>query len=106
MRRGENGPRCKVEMTDSCSMSPESNQALELRNIHRRGHGGHSSAGGFRRLSYQAQISGHCRMPINKEQEQKARMHLSGAGNAALLVERLPYMHLGFYPQHFINWMC
>lgn len=23
MRRGENGPRCKVEMTDSCGMSPE-----------------------------------------------------------------------------------
>lgn len=106
MRRGENGPRCKVEMTDSCSMCTESNQALELRNVHRRGHEGHSSAGGFRRLSYQAQISGHCRMPINKEQEQKARIHLSGIGNTALLVEQLPYMHLGIYPHHFMNWMC
>lgn len=80
MRRAENRPRCKVEMIDSCGLRTESNQALELRNVHRRGHGGHSSAGGFGRLSYQAQISGHCRTPgtVNKEQEQKARMHLSG----------------------------
>lgn len=55
MKQGENGPRRKVEMTDRCSMCTENNQALEFRNVHRRGHGDHSYAGGFRRLSYQAQ---------------------------------------------------